>query len=55
MTDTEGPVYMEKLNHLGRVVQSWVKITQGYCKIWTQTWEFNSLCLQFDDWILQTE
>ena len=43
---------------LGRVVRSCLKITQGLCKIWTQIWEFkkqiqlNSLCLQFDDWIL---
>ena len=41
--------------HLGRVVQSWVKITQGYCKVWIQIWRiekhfnFNSFCLEFDD------
>ena len=42
----------------GLVVRNWVKIIQGKCEIWTQLWElkkqiqFNSLCLQFDDWIL---
>ena len=48
-------------NLQGRVVRSWVKITQGYCEICTQIWgfkkqiQFNSLRLQFDDWILQKE
>ena len=42
----------------GRVVQSWVKITQSYRKIWIQIWKlkkhfrFNSFCLQVDDWKL---
>ena len=44
--------------HLCRVVQTWVKKTQGYCEIWIQTWkrkkpiQINSFCLQFDDKIL---
>ena len=43
--------------HQGRVVRSWGKITLGESEIWTQIWEikkqikFNSLCLQFDNWI----
>ena len=27
------------LRHQGRVGQSWVKITQGYCEIWIQIWK----------------
>ena len=40
----------------GRVVQSWVKITQF--EIWIQIWklkaqiQFNSICQQFDNWLL---
>ena len=50
--------YLSPANDQGRVVRSCVKITQGLCEIWTRIWElkkqipFNSLCLQFDDWIL---
>ena len=42
----------------GRVVQNWLKITQGECKIGIQKWklkkqiQFNYFGLQFDDWML---
>ena len=44
-------------NNQGRLVQSWINITQGLCKFWTQIWQLkkpiqlNSLCIQFDDWM----
>ena len=31
--------------HQGRVVQSWVKITQGQCEIWIQIWKLKSISL----------
>ena len=44
----------------GRVVQSWVKKTQGKCKIWIQMWKLiikysnylNIFFLRFGDWML---
>ena len=43
---------------MGRVVQTWIKITQGKCKIWIQIWKLKSrfsLILSVntvDDWML---
>ena len=39
----------------GRVVQSWVKITQSQCEIWIQIWKLKKhfgIGPQVDDWKL---
>lgn len=50
--------FPKEIIHQARVLQSWVKITHGWCEIWLQVWRLynkNSVkyfCLQFDYWMI---